>query len=93
MAELEQSLSKHLILNGRDRAAIKRILSEHGYRFEENAEGHLTLSESPVTEAPEKLNELLVREGQSPTLLRIVAEDLEAYFLRTIQSPNTRGIN
>jgi ABC-2 type transport system ATP-binding protein len=90
MAELEQSLSKHLVLSGRDKIAIKRILSAYGYGFEENAEGHLILSESRVTEAPEKLNELLVREGQPPTQLHMVAEDLEGYFLRTIQSSNIR---
>ena len=32
-----------------------------------------------------KLNELLVRSGQSPSQLNIVSEDLEGYFLRTIQ--------
>ncbi len=88
-AYLEQSLRKHLVLSGRDKIAIKRILSEHGYCFEENADGHLILSEGHVTEKPEKLNELLVCSGQPPTQLNIVAEDLEGYFLRTIQS--TRG--
>jgi ABC-2 type transport system ATP-binding protein len=89
MIHLEQSLRKHLILSGRDTAAIKRILTEQGYHFEENADGRLILSEDRATEIPEKLNELLVRGGQPPTQLNVVAEDLEGYFLRTIQS--TRG--
>jgi ABC-2 type transport system ATP-binding protein len=86
MAQLEQSLEQRLFLGGRDKTAMKRILAEQGYRFEENADGSLILSESHATEKPEKLNELLVRSGQSPTQLNIVAEDLEGYFLRTIQS-------
>ena len=89
MAHLEQSLRKHLVLSGRDQNAVERILSEHGYPFEENSDGGLILSESRATEAPEKLNELLVRSGQPPTQLDVVTEDLESYFLRTIQ--RTRG--
>lgn len=89
IAHLEQSLRKRLVLDGRDQNAMKRILSEHGYPFEENADGRLILSENRATAEPEKLNELLVRSGQPPTQLNIVAEDLEGYFLRTIQ--RTRG--
>ena len=89
MAHLEQSLRKHLVLSGRNQNAMKRILSEHGFRFEVNSDGRLILSEDRSTEEPEKLNELLVRSGQPPTQLNIVSEDLENYFLRTIQ--RTRG--
>jgi ABC-2 type transport system ATP-binding protein len=85
MAQLEQSLKKHLVLGGRDTTAIKRLLVDHGYGFEEKTSGRLLLSDDRATESPEKLNELLVRSGQSPTQLNIVAEDLEAYFLRIIQ--------
>lgn len=86
MAHLEQSLRKHLVISGRDQNTMKHILSEHGYRFEENADRRLILSEGRATNEPEKLNELLVRSGQTPTQLNIVTEDLEGYFLRTIQS-------
>ncbi|GAB6110162.1 ABC transporter ATP-binding protein [Fusibacter bizertensis] len=86
MAHLEQSLQKHMVLDGRDKKAMKHILSEHGYRFEENADGRLLLSEGSATEKPERLAELLVRLGQPPTQLNIVTEDLEGYFLRMIQS-------
>ncbi len=85
MAQLEQSLRKHLILSGRDIIAMKSVLSDYGYHVEENTDGHLILSEAHATQQPEKLNELLVRSGQPPTQLNIVVEDLEGYFLRTIQ--------
>ena len=87
---LERSLRKHLVLDGRDKTAMKRILLEQGYRIQENVDGCLILSDDYVTENPEKLNELLVHSGQTPTQLNIIAEDLEGYFLRTIQS--TKGV-
>jgi ABC-2 type transport system ATP-binding protein len=86
MAHLEQSLQKHLVLDGRDKNAMKHILTEQGYSFEENPDGRLLLSEGPATKQPERLAELLVRFGQPPTQLNIVTEDLEGYFLRIIQS-------
>ena len=89
MTYLEHSLRKYLFLTGRNQNAMKRVLLEHGYCFEENADGQLILEESHVIEEPEKVNELLVRSGQPPTQLSVVTEDLEGYFLRTIQS--TRG--
>lgn len=86
MTHLEQSLQKHMILDGRNKNAMKHILTEHGYNFEENTDGRLLLFDGSVTEKPERLAELLVRFGQPPTQLNIVTEDLEGYFLRIIQS-------
>lgn len=86
MTHLEQSLQKHMILDGRNKSAMKHILREHGYNFEENTDGRLLLFDGSVTEKPERLAELLVRLGQPPTQLNIVTEDLEGYFLRIIQS-------
>ena len=83
--QLEKSLKKQLVLGGGNIKAMKGILSENGYRFEENSDGLLTLSDDNAIQQPEKLNELLVRSGQSPSQLNIVSEDLEGYFLRTIQ--------
>lgn len=90
MAHLEQSLKKHMVLDGRDKNAMKHLLAEHDYSFEEKTDGRLLLLEGPATAEPEKLAELLVRFGQPPTQLNIVTEDLEGYFLRIIQS--ARGI-
>lgn len=90
MAHLEQSLQKHLVLNGHNKSAMERILNEHGYLFEKTKDGRLLLSEDSAIEKPERLAELLVRSEQPPTQLNIVTEDLEGYFLRMIQ--NTRRI-
>jgi len=87
MAQLELQLKKRLILGGRNHTAMKRILAEHGYQFEESSDGRLILSDGRAAEAPEKVNELLVRSGQPPTLLNTVTEDLESYFLNAIHHP------
>ncbi|RJE86345.1 ABC transporter ATP-binding protein [Paenibacillus sp. 1011MAR3C5] len=91
MDRLHHSLKKSLILNGRNKSAIKSILSEHRYEYEETADGCLTLTEDRAVGQPDKLAELLVCANQPPTRLQVVAEDLEAYFLRTIQT--TRGMH
>ncbi len=84
MNKLEQSLQKNLVLDGHDKSAIKNVLNEHGYAFEETMDGHLKLTGGHVAERPEVLAELLVKSNQPPTLLRVITEDLEGYFLRTI---------
>lgn len=83
--QLEQSLQKSLILDGRNRVALMRILTEHGYSYEKAADGRLVLAEGRAIAQPESLAEMLVRTGQPPTHLSVVTEDLEGYFLRMIR--------
>jgi ABC-type multidrug transport system, ATPase component len=91
MDHLHQSLNKSLVVNGRDKNAIKHILADHRYEYEETADGCLQLTEDRAVLHPEKLAELLVRFHQPPTQLNMVTEDLEAYFLRIIH--RARGIH
>jgi ABC-2 type transport system ATP-binding protein len=84
MNKLEQSLQKNLVLDGRDKNAIKNLLKEQGHAFEETIDGHLKLTDAHIAKRPERLAELLVKFNQPPTLLRVITEDLESYFLRTI---------
>lgn len=84
MHKLEQSLQKYLVLDGRDKNAVKHVLKEHGYEFKETMDGHLKLTDERTAQNPERLAELLVKSDQPPTLLRVITEDLEGYFLRTI---------
>ncbi|MBY0011568.1 ABC transporter ATP-binding protein [Paenibacillus typhae] len=89
MDKLEQSLQKSLVVNGRNKPALKKVLEEHGYAFEDTLDG-FRLTDDPAADHPERLAELLVQCNQPPTSLRVVTEDLEGYFLRTIGV--TRGI-
>lgn len=84
--QMEQSLQKNLIIDGRNRVTLKRILTEHGYSYTEAADGSLALAEDRAIDQPERLAELLVRTGQPPTHLSVVTEDLEGYFLRMIHT-------
>ncbi|MNI40775.1 hypothetical protein D3C73_950100 [compost metagenome] len=90
MDKLEQSLQKSLVVNGRNKPALKKVLEEHGYTFEDTLDGYIKLTDEYAADHPERLAELLVQCNQPPTSLRMITEDLEGYFLRTIGI--TRGI-
>ncbi|QUL56276.1 ABC transporter ATP-binding protein [Paenibacillus tritici] len=90
MDKLEQSLQKNLVVNGLNKPALKKVLEEHGYTFEDTSDGYIKLTNEHAADHPERLAELLVQRNQPPTSLRVVTEDLEGYFLRTIGM--TRGI-
>ena len=81
---LERELEKCLLLDGKDREAIKHILQDRGYAFESGPQGHIKLTDTRSVQNPELLSELLVRAGQPPTMVNIITEDLESYFLRKI---------
>ena len=89
--ELENQLKKSLILDGKNRIAMKSILSKAGYKTclqdrsltEESF--HLQIQNEDVVSRPEEIATLLVNAGHPPTLLKIEKEDLEMFFLRTIK--------
>jgi ABC-2 type transport system ATP-binding protein len=82
--KLEQSLKKCLMLDGKDRESIKRILTEHGYQHETDPQGYIRLTDDHAVNNPEQLSELLVKSNQPPSMVNVITEDLEAYFLRKI---------
>ena len=84
MDKLEQSLKKCLLLDGNDRTSIQRILTENGYTFENDPEGYIRLRDENAVNHPEQLSELLVKFNQPPSMVHVITEDLEAYFLRKI---------
>lgn len=89
--QLENQLKKSLILDGRDRTAMKSILSKAGYKAytqdisltEEII--NLQIHNESAVNNPEEIATLLVNAGHPPTLLKVEKEDLEMYFLRTIK--------
>lgn len=89
--QLESQLKKSLILDGRDRTAMKSILSKAGYKVYDQDRGTtgeifpLQINDEDAVSSPEKIATLLVNTGHPPTLLKIEKEDLEMYFLRTIK--------
>jgi len=88
--KLEQELEKCLLLDGKDRDSIKHILTNNGYKFDVDPQGTIRLTDGNSVHNPEQLSALLVNSGQPPTMVQVITEDLESYFLRKI-SGNTRG--
>lgn len=89
--ELENSLEKSLILDGKDKVSMKSILIKAGYNLllEDEREGKesppLQIYDKNAVDEPERLVTILVNAGHPPTLLKVEKEDLEMYFLRTIK--------
>jgi len=89
--QLENQLKKSLILDGKDRVAMKSILSKAGYKVYAQDRSlteellPLQIQNEDAVNTPEKIATLLVNAGHPPTLLKVEKEDLEMYFLRAIK--------
>lgn len=87
---LESQLRKTLLVDGKDRDGMAKLLVEAGYRIAETgtgpeSEARLQLLGRDAVDNPERVATLLVNAGFPPSLLMVEKEDLETYFLRTIQ--------
>ncbi|HKM39840.1 MAG TPA: ABC transporter ATP-binding protein [bacterium] len=93
--QLERQLKKSLFLDGHNRPAIKSILAKAGYQLgSANLAGGsapLEIRQQEAVEAPDRIATLLVKAGHPPTMLKVQAEDLEAFFLRSVRESG--GIN
>lgn len=86
--QLERQLIRTLILDGKDKEAMKAILTRAGYKvaLAKLAERTvLKLAAEAAVRSPDEIARLLVNGGQSPTLLWVEKENLETYFLRTLK--------
>jgi len=89
--QLESQLKKSLIIDGKDRAAMKSILSKAGYKVDIRDRSlteeflALQIQNEYAVNNPDKIATLLVNAGHPPTLLKVEKEDLEMYFLRVIK--------
>jgi len=82
--QLEHLLNKRLIVNARDKAAVKSKLINDGYSVNLSKNGNLEVTGKEVINHPEHIASILVHAGLPPTLLKVEEEDLESYFLRMI---------
>jgi len=83
--QLERLLDKKLIVNARNKEAVKSKLINHGYSVSLSNDGNLEVTDDDAINHPEKVASILVQAGLPPTLLKVEEEDLESYFLRTIE--------
>lgn len=82
--QLERLCRKRLRLNTRNNNLAKSVLSKSGFAVEDTHDGLLDIQNENAMKYPDDIATLLVNNEVSPTLLYVVEEDLESYFLRTI---------
>lgn len=82
--ELEQLCQKRLVVNTGNNGRAKAVLSEKGIMARETSDRSLEIRDEASIKNPENIATLLVEHRVPPTLLNVVEEDLESYFLRTI---------
>lgn len=82
--ELEQLCQKRLKINTGNNEQAKAILLEHNISAASTTDNMLETLDEPSIKHPEEIATLLVNNQLPPSLLNVVEEDLESYFLRTI---------
>lgn len=86
--QLEDMLMKRLVIDSNNNQVARKILANANYQVDFTDSKHLQITTHQAVSHPEKIAELLVKEGMPPSMLLVEEEDLETYFLRII---GTRG--
>lgn len=81
-AQLESQVMKTIIINGKERSGMEQVLSKAGYKIREG--DNIQIQGMEAVSEPERVVTLLVNAGYPPSLFKVEKEDLEAFFLRTI---------
>lgn len=83
-AQLELLCRKRLLVKTHDNAMARSVLSDNGIPVEEIPDDVLEIRNNDLINDPSDLATILVNAKLPPTMLHVVEEDLESYFLRTI---------
>ncbi len=86
--ELSGKLNKKLLVSTKDNLHAQQVLLSGGYTSAAEKDGVLELSDKTALLSPDRVSATLVENGVPPTLIYQQTEDLEMFFLRTI---NTRS--
>ena len=91
--DLDKCLEKKLSVSGSNNKAMKKVLSNNGYRVNfksdlENNSSYLELIDTKSVESSEEIATLLVNAGYPPKILTVEKEYLENYFLRILNDYN-----
>ncbi len=84
--QLDEMSNKRLLVNTRDNSITHAFLTNAGMAVSINKDGHLEISDNSAIEHPEAIATMLVQNDDPPSMLSVVEEDLESFFLRTIAS-------
>jgi ABC-2 type transport system ATP-binding protein len=85
-SQLSANLEQKLIINTRDNRKAINVLASAGFNTTISALGELELTQKTALEFPENITELLTKHGMPPRKIMLHTEDLETYFLRTINN-------
>jgi ABC-2 type transport system ATP-binding protein len=83
--ELEKLCRRQLIVDTIDNINAFKIFKDSGITAEFDKSDKILSDDIRFIEHPEKISDLLTSKGISLKMLNVVDEDLESYFLRTIQ--------
>ena len=82
--ELERRSRRRLVVDALDRPAARAVLVAAGFEVGTGEDGTLETTNTQALAHPERIAQLLVREGTPPTRLGVEQEDLESHFLRLV---------
>lgn len=84
--QLEKLCQKRLQVNTRNNEQARSILVKNGIPVNGLSENMMEIRNEEFITHPESIATLLVNHNLPPFLLKVVEEDLESYFLRTIKA-------
>ncbi len=85
MMQLENELSRSLLIKVRETEAAVTFLKNKGYDVHKTDENVIELKEKTALERPENVNSMLTVAGYAPFSFYAEKQDLESYFLRMIE--------
>ena len=84
IAELERNRRRQLLIRTRDCHAAFTVLNNAGYTVDITTDSTIVLQDAAAIERPDDIAHYLISSGHALTMLQVVKEDLEAYFLRLV---------
>lgn len=92
-AELHDRVRRRLVVDARDRDAVRRVLTSNGLCPADEGPAGIVLDDPRAVERPDDVASLLAAASVPPTELHVWQEDLEALFLRLLAEERDRLSN
>ncbi|MEQ9100778.1 MAG: ATP-binding cassette domain-containing protein [Imperialibacter sp.] len=83
--QLHNEIDRKLVLNSQDNVRVSDLLRKNGIPFRINDASEVEILDRQWMSEPDRIAEMVVAEHVGLTKLFTFEEDLESYFLRTIQ--------
>jgi len=83
--QLETLCKKQLLIGSKDLELARKIIIQNGFSNPVSQNGIMHLDDLEAIEHPEDIATIMVNAGCPPNMLKVDEENLESYFLRTIE--------